>query len=149
MGGCEVNTVRMAERAAADFLTVTELADTLVRREGVSFREAHHLVSAAVRELRGSYSVQAMIDAVAALAPLHIGRALGISREDLLEALDPHHFVAIRHLPGGPAPHAVAAALDLAEADLAETERWIVEKSAALVAYPVRIKSGYHELLEE
>ncbi len=52
MGGCEVMTARMAERAAADFLTVTELADTLVRREGVSFREAHGLVSASVKELR-------------------------------------------------------------------------------------------------
>jgi len=149
MGGCEVNTVRMAERAAADFLTVTELADALVRREGVSFREAHHLVSAAVRELRGRYSAQAMIDAVAALAPLHIGRTLGISREELLEALDPHHFVAIRRLPGGPAPDAMEPALHTAGANLAEAERWIVEKSAALAAYPVRIKSGYDQLLSE
>jgi argininosuccinate lyase len=34
MEGCEVQTERMAERAASDFLTVTELADTLVRKEG-------------------------------------------------------------------------------------------------------------------
>jgi argininosuccinate lyase len=104
LGGCEVNSVRMAERAAADFLTVTELADTLVRREGVNFREAHHLVSAGVRELDGNYSAPAMIDALEALAPLHLGRALGVSRDELLEALDPWHFVAIRHHPGGPAP---------------------------------------------
>jgi len=147
MGGCEVNTVRMAERAAADFLTVTELADTLVRREGVSFREAHHLVSAGVRELRGNYSVQAMIEAVEALAPSHLGRALGVSREKLLEALDPWHFVAIRRAPGGPAPEAIRPALDLAEADLAGTERWMEEKSAALAAYPQRIKSACGRLL--
>jgi argininosuccinate lyase len=147
MGGCEVNTVRMAERAAADFLTVTELADTLVRREGVSFREAHHLVSAGVRELRGNYSVQAMIEAVEALAPSHLGRALGVSREELLEALDPWHFVAIRRAPGGPAPEAIRPALDLAEADLAGTERWMEEKSAALAAYPQRINSACGRLL--
>ena len=149
LGGCEINTVRMAERAAADFLTVTELADTLVRREGVSFREAHRLVSAGVRELRGNYSAQAMIEAVQALAPLHLGRALVASREELLEALDPWHFVAIRLAPGGPAPEAIRPALDLAEADLAEVETWIEEKSAALAVYPQRIKSACSTLLAE
>jgi argininosuccinate lyase len=149
LGGCEVNTIRMAERAAADFLTVTELADTLVRREGVSFREAHQLVSAGVRELHGNYSAHAMVEAVEALAPLHFGRALGTSHEELLEALDPLHFVAIRCAPGGPAPEAIRPALDLAEADFAESERWIEEKSAALVAYPHRVKSACAKLLAE
>jgi argininosuccinate lyase len=144
MGGCEINTVRMAERAAADFLTVTELADTLVRREGVSFREAHHLVSAAVKELRGNYSAQAMVDAVQALAP-----ALTSSREEILEALDPWHFIAIRRAPGGPAPDAIRPAVDQAEADLASTEKWIEEKPAALSAYPHRVKSACSELLAE
>ena len=45
----QVNTELMADRARRDFLTVTELADTLVRREGLSFREAHALVADAVR----------------------------------------------------------------------------------------------------
>jgi argininosuccinate lyase len=149
MGGCEVNTSRMAERAAADFLTVTELADTLVRREGVSFREAHRLVSAGVRELRGNYSAPAMFESIQALAPAHFGRALGSSRAELLEALDPWHLVAIRRSPGGPAPEAIRPALELAEADLAETERWIQEKSAALAAYPRQIESACRTLLAE
>lgn len=58
------------------------------------------------------------------------------SREELLEALDARHFVAIRRAPGGPVPEAIRPALDLAEADLAETERWIEEKSTAPAAYP-------------
>ena len=153
LGGCEVNTVRMAERAAADFLSVTELADTLVRREGASFREAHQLVSAGVKELRGelrgNYSPQAMIQAVEALAPLHLGRALRASPGELLEALDPWHFVAVRRAPGGPAPEAIRPALDLAEADVAETERWIAETSATLAAYPNRIKSACVRFLAE
>ncbi len=153
MGGCEVNTVRMAERAAADFLSVTELADTLVRREGASFREAHRLVSAGVKELRGelrgNYSAQAIVQAVEALAPLHFGRDLRASRGELLEALDPWNFVAVRRAPGGPAPEAIRPALDLAEADLAETERWIAEKSAVLAAYPNRIKSACVRFLSE
>ncbi len=147
MGGCEVMTARMAERAASDFLTVTELADTLVRREGVSFREAHHLVSDGVKELKGKYSAAAMVDAVETLAPSHFGRPLRTSREELLEALDPRHFVDIRRVPGGPAPEALRPALEEAEAHLAETRRWTQAKSEALEAYPSRIKDFCHRLL--
>ncbi len=147
MGGCEVMTARMAERAASDFLTVTELADTLVRREGVNFREAHHLVSAAVKELKGKYSAASMVEAVQKLAPSQFGRELRISREELLESLDPRHFVDIRSVPGGPSPEALRPALDQSEAHLAETRRWIEAKFAAEAAYPERIKDLCRTLL--
>jgi argininosuccinate lyase len=142
MGACEVNTGRMAERAASDFLTVTELADTLVRREGVNFRQAHHLVSACVKALNGHYSPAAMVESVQLLAPSHFGRQLRTSREELLEALDPRHFVDIRRIPGGPAPEALKPALDQEQAHLAETKVWIEAKSALLAAYPGWIKEA-------
>ncbi len=148
MDGCEVMTARMAERAAADFLTVTELADTVVRREGVSFREAHHLVSACVKELNGRYSALAFVESVEARAPTYFGRALRISRDELLEALDPRHFVNIRRIPGGPAPEALQKALEQAEAHLAESRTWLDAKSAAQAEYPEAIASACRSLLE-
>jgi argininosuccinate lyase len=147
LGGCEVNTARMEERARSDFLTVTEVADTLVRREGVSFREAHHLVSAAVKLLEGKYSGAAMAQAVETLAPSHFGRALGISRGDLLQALDARHFVDVRRIPGGPAPEAMQPALAQATRQVAETRVWIEGKTAELAAYPVRIGEECRTLL--
>jgi argininosuccinate lyase len=149
MGGCEVMTARMAERAASDFLTVTELADTLVRREGVSFREAHQLVSAGVKELAGKYSATRMVESIETLAPSHFGRGLRTSREELLEALDPRHFVEIRRVPGGPSPEVLLPALDQSESQLAETRRWIEAKSEALEAYPDRIKDSCRNLLAD
>lgn len=149
MGGCEVMTARMAERAHSEFLTVTELADTLVRRESVSFREAHRLVSATVKELKGRYSVEAMLESVAALAPSHFGRPLQASRQELREALDPRHFVDVRRIPGGPAPEALQPALEEAETHLAGTRAWIAGKSAALAAYPGRIKDACRRLIAE
>ena len=138
LGGCEVRTARMAERAAEDFLTVTELADTLVRREGMSFREAHRLVSAAVKALNGRYSPEAMVDAVVSLSP-----SLTASRPDLvealLEALDPRHFVNIRRIPGGPAPEVLQVALEEAESHIAETQAWLEKKTALMAALPRRI----------
>jgi len=146
MGGCEVNTARM-ERARADFLTVTEVADTLVRSEGVSFREAHHLVSAAVKVLDGKYSDAVMAQAVETLAPAHFGRELKISRTGLLRALDARNFVDVRRIPGGPAPEAMRPALTQAAEQAAETRAWIDRKTAELAAYPVRIREECRTLL--
>ena len=109
----------------------------MVRSEGVSFREAHHLVSAAVKLLDGTYSDAAMAQAVEALAPAHFGRALGISRADLLQALDARNFVDVRRIPGGPAPEAMRSALTQGAEQVAQTRVWIDRKTAELAAYPV------------
>src|SRR5260370_31229256 len=49
MSHAEVDRERMRLRARRSVLCVTELADTLVREEGISFRAAHHLVGSAFR----------------------------------------------------------------------------------------------------
>ena len=142
MSECEVNVARMEQRANADFLSVTELADTLVRNENMSFRDAHHIVSAAVKELHGVYSPTVMVDAVMS------GRNLTSSREALLMALDPRNFVNIRTHPGGPAPVVVRAALADCAADIAATETWLGEKASLMDAYPMRLSelaAGYNQ----
>jgi argininosuccinate lyase len=139
MSECEVHVDKLAERANADFLTVTELADTLVREENVSFHAAHNLVSAAVRHLQDRYSPEAMIDAVYELAPQIMARDLKASRSDLLRALDPQWFVSVRSIPGGPSRGAVSDALRDADARQADTQRWINAKQNLLNGYAARI----------
>jgi argininosuccinate lyase len=141
MSDCEIDVERLSERAHDDFLTVTELADTLVRKAGLSFHAAHGLVSQAVRELAGSYSPEAMVDVVLRLAPERCGTALSANRSDLLEALDPRHFVNIRNIPGGPAPAALNSALDDAEAGQHEFRAWMNAKQDLLEAYPSRMRA--------
>lgn len=149
LADCEVDTGRMAERAHSSFLTVTELADTLVRSEDLSFRQAHHLVSEAVRKLRGVYSEGGMADCVLELAPFVLGRSLRTPRQALLEALDPAHFVSIRRIPGGPAREPVEAALAEAERHMAADGQWIREKSAHLEQYPAQIRQLRQSLFGE
>jgi len=136
----EFQTSRMAEHAAADFLTVTELADTLVREEGLSFRTAHHLVSAAVRKLNNQYNATGVAAAVRDLAPALVGRELGLSREDLESALDARRFVEKRTVPGGPG--AIDLALRAAEADLAQLQLWLAAKRGVLARYPRLIREA-------
>ena len=140
----EFQTSRMAEHAAADFLTVTELADTLVRSENLSFRNAHHLVSAAVKHLSGLYSVPAMAAAVRDLAPGMIGRALHLSSRELEAALDPCLFVEKRTIPGGPG--ALEPALEEAEAGHRAVQVWLEAKSALLAQYPQAIRDGVRDI---
>jgi len=42
-------TETLLRRASENFITVTELADTIVRKENVSFRIAHKIVGASVK----------------------------------------------------------------------------------------------------
>lgn len=139
IGDAEVNVDRMAERANSDFMTVTELADTLVRCENLSFTAAHHLVSEAVRSLEGSYSAAGMVEKVIALG------ALRTPREVLMQALDARNFVAIRKIAGGPAVEAVRAAMEEAEASAAETADWIAEKTRLLDGYQALIQAARAE----
>jgi argininosuccinate lyase len=140
MADCEIDVELLDRRAHDDFLTVTELADTLVRGDSLGFRAAHGLVSEAVRTLNGGYSPESMVDAVQILAREHLGRDLYTPREDLLRALDPRWFVSIRRIPGGPAYEPVEAALRLAQTSLAETNAWIEAKRSLLASYPERIR---------
>ena len=122
----EVDRNRLAERAGSDFMTVTELADTLVREAGLSFRQAHTLVSNAVKaasdDSRGAI----------ATALLSQNPDLPISRERIERALDPLHFVRVRNIVGGPAPEVVTEALSHARARQAGIEDWVQSRRQKL-----------------
>ena len=122
---CEFQTERMAELAAADFLTVTELADTLVREENLSFRDAHHLVSKAVKALEGKYSVEAIVE--------EISRSVKLTPQQIRTALDPRNFVEVRTIPGGPG--ALQCVFADTEAQEAEVQAWLNSKEALLGNY--------------
>jgi argininosuccinate lyase len=136
----EVDRQRMRSRACGSFLTVTELADTLVREEGISFGAAHHLVASVVRASGREDSPERLVSELERLAPGLSGRALRKPRETWLRALDPAHFVEVRNIPGGPAREAVHAQLTTALAEQSEASSWLDSKRALLGGYPQIIR---------
>ena len=130
----EIDRERMCRAANGSFLTVTELADTLVREEGVSFRVAHRLVAASVR-IVGRDAPEPLVAEMERLAPEILGRKLSKPRALWLRALDPAHFVAIRAIPGGPAPEAVRAQIAVAEREQTEAQEWLHAKRSLLDQY--------------
>jgi argininosuccinate lyase len=135
----QVDRDHLARRAASDFITVTELADSLVRHTGMSFREAHTLVARAV-EASGAD------DRPAAIAQVFLAQnpSLGVDQAFVERALDPLNFVRIRQVTGGPAPDVVAEALSRAAAEQREIEEWIRSKQQMLDAARRENRRGRH-----
>ncbi len=101
---------RMAARAGQNWITVTELADTLTRDRGLSFRIAHGVAARFVTEQTAEPSLgpATVLDRVARDVT---GAPIGWSEADLQRILSPMRFVEVRRTPGGPAPEETARAI--------------------------------------
>ncbi len=123
----EISKDMLRIRAEESFATVTELADTLVREERLSFRTAHNIVSRTVRnvlEFGGTVrhiSLRLLDEAALAV----IGRQLTLGEEKLRRALDPQHFIEVRALQGGPNPDEVRRAIGEQRQTLHERQEWL------------------------
>jgi argininosuccinate lyase len=115
------NTQRMAELAGVNFSTATDLADLLVQKKGLSFKEAHHITGRVVRLAIDAGLGVADIppDLVSRAAQETTGRALSLSREEIAQALDPRAAVERRTNGGGPSGHDMASLLTQSERQLA------------------------------
>ncbi|WP_169083523.1 argininosuccinate lyase [Paenibacillus sp. PL91] len=126
----------LQKRAADSFATVTELADTLVREEGLSFRKAHSVVSklVTIAAQRGDHLSDLSLHALNEAAVQTIGIPLRLSEQQLKQALDPNHFVHIRTLRGGPSPTEMNRSLDAQQKRLLGLNLWLKERAAKLEA---------------
>ncbi len=108
-----IDPARVAENIRRSCITITELADSLVRIEGLSFREAHEIaaiVAKAVVAAGGGLEkdgYQPFLDAFRKST----GREPSFDREKYEEIVSPQHFVAVRGRFGGPAAEPMGEAL--------------------------------------
>ncbi|MDH6590206.1 argininosuccinate lyase [Variovorax sp. TBS-050B] len=102
----EPDAEAMARRVRRDFSSATDLADLLVRRAGLSFRESHHVVGAVVREAmdRALGADEVGLEMLNRAALDQLGRPLDLGDEEVRASLDPLASVHSRLVPGGPAP---------------------------------------------
>lgn len=131
-----VNKKKLRNRAENSFANVTELADTLVRSEGISFRQAHSIVSKCVKVLlsHGEESLASLTwDLANTQSKLITGKTLSISEEDFYNTLKPETFVSVRTLPGGPAPETMKASLERSKANAHNLYEWIRLKESMIV----------------
>ena len=99
----KVHEDKMLERARSGYSAATELANELVRTDGLDYRTAHDVVQtfvlASVKQ--GLPSREAKIEILQEAAQEVVGRKLKMSEEQLREGLDPVHFVKVTNVRGG------------------------------------------------
>ncbi|MEP2531431.1 argininosuccinate lyase [Shimia sp.] len=109
---CSINPDRVKITTDAACITITELADTLVRQEGLSFRAAHDVASRTSRAvIETGLALGQGYAAFAGAFQAETGRQTNLSAAEFSDATAPETFVARRDRPGGPAPTALDAAL--------------------------------------
>ena len=143
----EFNTPHMEAAANANFLTVTELADTLVRETGMSFHAAHQIVSAAVKRQHGTFDADAMAASVCDLLATRGPHRQPPSIELLRRAMDAAHFVTIRNIPGGPAPEALDPEIAHAHALLESDTAWLTHQASLYTKALERTRAATRNLL--
>ncbi|KOS66182.1 argininosuccinate lyase [Lysinibacillus contaminans] len=144
----DVNKKKLLDRAENSFANVTELADTLVRSEGISFRQSHNIVSKCIKVLlaHGEESLASLTWGLAnTQAKIVTGKALVISEDDFYNALKPEFFVSVRTLLGGPSPLTMQASLDRAKENAKHFYEWINQKESSIVNAEKQLTSFMEE----
>ena len=109
----KTNQTSIERRIQKSMATITELADTIVRAEGVGFRPAHHVASKLAREAlsRGMALDELPWDLFARTFEEVTGRKPEMGEALLGRATSPQNFVAVREMAGGPGPEALRRSL--------------------------------------
>ncbi len=109
----QVDGARVAQNIRRSCITITELADTLVRREGLSFRAAHEIAAHVARAVvaAGSDLPSGGYAPFREAFTAATGQDTALTEPEFQHIVSPEYFVSVRDRFGGPAPEALAEAL--------------------------------------
>jgi argininosuccinate lyase len=121
IGAVSIDADRVRATTDAACITITELADTLVREDGLSFRQAHHVAAATARAVIAAKTPLGQgFDAFRTAFREESQRDSALDERRFREAVSPETFVARRTRFGGPAPEPLAEAFAAYDATLAD-----------------------------
>jgi argininosuccinate lyase len=141
MTGAAFDVERLAARAGQNWITITELADTLARDHGLPFRAGHEIAAKLVAASRAQPA--APVATVLREVSLEVtGREIVYSDAQLTEILSPRHFVEVRRTHGGPSPSETARALGVAEVCLAADETWLDDTRSRLASSDAMLRKA-------
>ena len=141
MGDAQFNREKLAERAEQNWITVTELADTLVRDHGAPFKTSHAIAVRFVAECTRRPEVR-RAEVLREVSKALMGREVAYSDAALAELLSARHFVEVRKTQGGPAPSETARAISASREVLTRDEGWLAATRGRLTAAATNLKAA-------
>lgn len=149
--GMKLHRERMLENARGNFCTVTELANYLVRYDGIAFREAHNIIAGVVGNLCERGLSSAAIDRVAVneVSTKLFGFETKLTDALIHEALDPARIAEAKKIIGGTARSEVSRQLDLIEQRIQADEAELASRKAQLEKADAKLNQTEAELLSE
>lgn len=146
---CSISERQVRSNSDKACITITELADTLVRDEGLSFAQAHAIAAETARSvIAARQPLSEGYEAFSRSIFGKLGRQPSLDFAAYQDAVDPMTFVRRRDRPGGPAPTAMAAALDEYRQALASLRSSADVRSARVSAANVVLQTQFKALLE-
>jgi argininosuccinate lyase len=138
LGTAQFDAARLEARAGDGWTTLTELADTLVREQGIPFSAAH-AISAKFVAARQKDPSKPLADILSEASATVLPAPLHYPEPALEEILSPRHFVTVRRTYGGPAPDETRRAACVSRAQLEEDQKWLTGALEALDASKRRL----------
>jgi len=124
MADATFDVEKLAERAGQNWITVTELADTLTRDHGLSFK-AGHTIAARLIAASGTSPDTPVATLLRGVAKDVTGKEIIYSDAQLAQILSPHHFVDVRKTHGGPSPSETLRAIAVSKQALDADDEWL------------------------
>ena len=144
---CSINAEKVRRNADAACITITELADTLVRADGLSFRQAHEIAAATARAvIADDAPLTKGFDAFDAAFKAETGQSSTLDQVAFHDAVTMESFIARRDRPGGPAPTTLDDAFAGYAATLADCMRFFDEKSSRRTAAETALTRAFATL---
>ncbi len=144
---CTINETNVRRNTDAASITITELADTLVRDEGLTFRQAHEIAARVARALNGTPLSEGYGTFQSAFN-MATDRATTLDERAFRTATSPETFVARRDRIGGPAPAALSSALAGYMADLDQLRAGAASRVSRIQAADETRAAAFSQLLE-
>ncbi|KAL1409280.1 hypothetical protein Q8F55_006113 [Vanrija albida] len=146
-----VNSERVQKTLHDSWCTTSNLADELVRKNGLSFRQAHHVVARLVRicEVHGisRAAVTPMVLSQAAVETL--GQPVdGWTAEQLSASLDPVAFVQTRTSEGSVGPDERAKLVAAAEQRVKSDRTWLKQKADQIALAKSKLDGAIASIVE-
>ncbi|WWC98678.1 argininosuccinate lyase [Kwoniella sp. B9012] len=153
MGGIvdtlQVKSERMKQLLKTSWCTSSNLADILVRNNGLSFRQAHHVVARLVRicELENIPRSQVSQQILRRAGMETLGHPVDMSDTELQASLDPEEFVKTRVSAGSVSPREVNEILGMSSEAFKEDVQWLKGKKDQIDQSKLKLKRSIESIM--